>query len=356
MNASDVVEPDAVAGPALSAGGAVQPLIELAQVSKRFGRKADLLSRLAARLGGRLPLRHVHALDQVDLSVMPGEVVGLVGESGCGKSTLGRVVAGIHQQSSGDLFYKGGNVANLSLSKRRDFTRRVQMVFQDPYASLNPRMRVGQMVSEAPIAHGLVSAVEADDYAATMLRMVGLDPGLRRRFPHQFSGGQRQRICIARALAVKPDFLVCDEAVASLDVSIQAQVLNLFMDLKDSLGLTYLFISHDLNVVRFLSDRIVIMYLGRVVESATTEALFSAPSHPYTRALVEQVPQLDGRRQQFRPIEGEIPSPLAPPPGCHFHPRCAQAGPRCRIEMPALRPVAGGHLAACHLYDGGTGA
>jgi peptide/nickel transport system ATP-binding protein len=328
------------------------PLIELVQVSKRFGRKPDLAARLVSLLGGAPPLDTVHALDRVDLKVMPGEVVGLVGESGCGKSTLGRVVAGIHKATDGDLLFKGGNVENLAGDRKRDFVRHVQMVFQDPYASLNPRLRIGEQISEAPVVHGLVKPADADDYAAAMLDRVGLDPSLRRRFPHQFSGGQRQRICIARALAVDPVFLVADEAVASLDVSIQAQILNLFMDLRQTLGLTYLFISHDLGAVRFVSDRIVIMYLGRVVETAPTDDLFRAPNHPYTKALVGEIPNLDGRRRHFTPIQGEIPSPLDPPPGCHFHPRCPHAMARCRVEAPALKPVAGGHLSACHLNDG----
>jgi peptide/nickel transport system ATP-binding protein len=330
-----------------------RPIVELHQISKTFGRKPDLAARLLSLLGRRPARDRVYALDRVDLKIMPGDVVGLVGESGCGKSTLGRVVAGIHRPSEGDMFFHGTNVENRAVWQRKDYTRQIQMVFQDPYASLNPRMRIGEMISEAPVEHGLCKASEADDYAAEMLSTVGLDPKLRRRFPHQFSGGQRQRICIARALAVKPEFLVCDEAVASLDVSIQAQIINLFIDLRESLNLTYLFISHDLNIVRFVSNRIVIMYLGRVVEMATTEALFSRPNHPYTQALIDQIPVLDGRRHAFRPVVGEIPSPLDPPSGCHFHPRCPAATERCRVEVPALKPVADGHLSACHLNDAG---
>jgi peptide/nickel transport system ATP-binding protein len=226
------------------------------------------------------------------------------------------------------------------------------MIFQDPFASLNPRMRVADIVGEAPLVHGIVRKEQLDGYVGELLARCGLDPSYQRRFPHQFSGGQRARIGIARALAVKPEFLVCDEAVAALDVSIQAQILNLFMELRRALGLTYLFISHDLGVVEHLSDRVVIMYLGRVVESADSERIFGAPNHPYTQALLRQVPRLETRKTAFQPIVGEIPSPLAPPAGCHFHPRCPQAMARCRSEPPRLREVAPGHLSACHLNDG----
>jgi peptide/nickel transport system ATP-binding protein len=229
--------------------------------------------------------------------------------------------------------------------------RPIQMIFQDPFASLNPRMRVTDIVGEAPRVHGLVASSEVADYVADVLQRVGLDPSFARRYPHQFSGGQRARIGIARALAVKPEFLVCDEAVAALDVSIQAQVLNLFMDLRDRYDLTYLFISHDLGVVRYLSNRVVVMYLGRVVEVAATEELFAQPNHPYTQALLFEVPRLDRKRRTFVPIKGEIPSPLAPPTGCHFHPRCPRAMPRCSAEAPALREIAPGRLSACHLND-----
>ena len=229
------------------------------------------------------------------------------------------------------------------------------MIFQDPYASLNPRMRVDDIIGEAPVVHGIVPARQKSDYVADLLTQVGLDDGFARRFPHQFSGGQRARIGIARALAVKPEFIVCDEAVAALDVSIQAQVLNLFMDLRERFHLTYLFISHDLGVVRHLADRVVIMYLGRIVEIAPTDAIYADPNHPYTRALLSEVPDLTKRRRAYIPSRGEIPSPLNPPGGCHFHPRCEHAGPRCAVEQPALREVAQGRLAACHLNDGGTG-
>ncbi len=225
------------------------------------------------------------------------------------------------------------------------------MIFQDAYASLNPRLRVIDIVGEAPVVHGLIQRREQAEYVAQMLEQVGLGREFLTRYPHQFSGGQRARLGIARALAVRPEFLVCDEAVAALDVSIQAQVINLFMRLRESLGLTYLFISHDLGVVRHLSDRVAIMYLGRVVELAPSAELFAAPNHPYAQALLAAVPRLDARRKTFVTVVGEIPSPLAPPPGCHFHPRCPHAMAVCRIDRPPLREVAPGRLSACHLNE-----
>ena len=312
-------------------------ILELERVSKRFVKPLDLAERIA----GYKP-EIVQAVDDVSFAVNEGEVVGLVGESGCGKSTLGRMAAGILEPSEGTIRYRGKEKPGL----------KVQMIFQDPFASLNPRMRVADIVGEAPLVHGIVKREEIDDYVDALLLRCGLDPGYKRRFPHQFSGGQRSRIGIARALAVKPDFLVCDEAVAALDVSIQAQILNLFMALRRDLALTYLFISHDLGVVEHLSDRVVIMYLGRVVESAPAEEIFSKANHPYTQALLRQVPRLETRKTKFLPIVGEIPSPLSPPAGCHFHPRCPHAMARCREEAPRLREIAPGHRAACHLNSG----
>ncbi len=325
------------------------PLIEIERVSKRFVRPLDLAGRIAARLGADVRDEVVHAVDDVSFSVFEGEVVGLVGESGCGKSTLGRMVAGILEPSGGTIRYRGKVRAQMSAEEAKRAALKMQMIFQDPFASLNPRMRVADIVGEAPLVHGIVSRDGLEAYLDDVLRRCGLDASYKRRYPHQFSGGQRSRIGIARALAVKPEFMVCDEAVAALDVSIQAQILNLFMELRASLGLTYLFISHDLGVVEHLSDRVVIMYLGRVVESASAEEIFRRPNHPYTQALLLQVPRLESRKTQFQPVKGEIPSPLEPPSGCHFHPRCPHALARCKAEAPALREIAPGHLAACHL-------
>jgi len=323
-------------------------LIHLEQVSRHFTQTPDLSARIAGWLGADVQPVRVRAVEDVDLTVKAGEVVGLVGESGCGKSTLGRMIAGILPPSAGTISYRGQPV-DKSRGGRQSI--RVQMVFQDPFASLNPRFRVRDIVGEAPLYHGLVSKAGVSDYVAGILQRVGLDPSYGDRYPHQFSGGQRQRIGIARALAVQPEVLICDEAVAALDVSIQAQVLNLFMDLRRDLGLTYIFISHDLGVVEHLSDRVAIMYLGRIVEMAPTESLFAAPAHPYAQALLASVPRLSARRQIFQPIQGEIPSPLAPPSGCAFHPRCPHAIARCRQERPELRAVGPDRVSACHLND-----
>jgi peptide/nickel transport system ATP-binding protein len=329
------------------------PIVELTGVSKRFVKSLDLAGKLAKALGADLREEVVHAVDDVTLSIRPGEVVGLVGESGCGKSTLGRIVAGILVPSAGSIRFKGRERTELQGAEARTAALAVQMIFQDPMSSLNPRKRVREIIGEAPRVHGLIAAAELDHYVEDVMVKVGLDPRDQRRYPHQFSGGQRQRIGIARALAVRPEFLVCDESVAALDVSIQAQVLNLFMQLREQLDLTYLFISHDLGVIEHLADRVVIMYLGRVVEVAPAEALFAGPNHPYTRALLEEVPRIDLRKRRFEPIKGEIPSPIDPPSGCHFHPRCPFAMARCRTEPPALKEVAPGRLAACHLNDRG---
>ena len=327
------------------------PIISLDHVSKRFVKPLDAAEKIANLFGAGLEAQVVRAVEEVDIGLIEGEVLGLVGESGCGKSTLGRMAAGILAPSEGVVRFKDDEVGALGRKERRAADLAVQMVFQDPMASLNPRRRVIEIIGEAPVVHGVIGPGQVETYVSELMRKVGLDPATRRRYPHQFSGGQRARIGIARALAVKPKVLVCDESTAALDVSIQAQVLNLFMSLRQEFGLTYLFVSHDLGVVEHISDRVAVMYLGRIVELGPTEELFRAPNHPYTRALLEEVPRLEPRKKKFSALKGEIPSPLHPPSGCHFHPRCPFVFDRCRIERPALKPIAPGRRSACHLND-----
>jgi oligopeptide/dipeptide ABC transporter ATP-binding protein len=330
-----------------------QVLIKADQVSRRFVKRSSYVERIAQMLGAR-PVSHtVHAVDTVNLEIHRGEVVGLVGESGCGKSTFGRMLAGVVPPSSGTIHVADANGTGTTvLGSRGKLAHRLgtQMIFQDPMSSLNPRKRVREIIGEAPLVHGMVKRRDLDDYVVDVMERVGLNPDVRQRYPHQFSGGQRQRISIGRALAVKPDFLICDESIAALDVSIQAQIINLFMRLRSDLGLTYLFISHDLGVVEHISDRVAIMYLGRIVETAPTADLFARPLHPYTVALLNQVPRLSNRKRAYESIKGEIPSPLAPPKGCHFHPRCPHAMPRCSVEHPELTEAASLHRVACHLF------
>ncbi|HVA27398.1 MAG TPA: dipeptide ABC transporter ATP-binding protein [Candidatus Baltobacteraceae bacterium] len=323
----------------------MQHLLEVRDAYKYFPIHAGLFSRHVG---------DVRAVDGVSFTIDAGETLGLVGESGSGKTTIGRLILRLLTKTSGEIFYNGQDVTEMDKGQIRKLRREMQIIFQDPFASLNPRMTVGDIIGEPLRIHGIAKGKFAQERVAELLQLVGLRPSHANRYPHEFSGGQRQRVGVARALAVDPKFIVCDEPVSALDVSIQAQVINLLEDLQAKLGLTYLFIAHDLSVVRHISTRVAVMYVGKIVEVADRDALYQNPLHPYTQALLSAIPipdpSAEGRRKRIV-LTGDIPSPVDPPSGCRFHTRCPVAFDRCSVEVPAFTDYGGGHLAACHWVE-----
>ena len=320
------------------------PLLEVRNLVKHFPVRKGVLSRVAA---------HVHAIDDVSFSIYEGETLGLVGESGCGKSTTGKAILKLIEPTAGTVLWRGKRIDHLSARAMRPLRRELQAVFQDPYSSLNPRMRAADIVAEPIRNFEGRGGDELHDRVAALFDKVGLRRDQMVKYPYEFSGGQRQRLGIARALAPRPRLIVCDEPVSALDVSVQAQVINLLMDLQRELGISYLFVAHDLAVVEHISHRVAVMYLGKIVELTDKRSLFTHPQHPYTEALLAAVPVPDPTVQRRRVIlSGDVPSPIAPPPGCRFHTRCPYAFDRCRSEEPAMREVRPGHWAACHLREG----
>ena len=316
------------------------PLLEVKDLKQYYPIHGGVLGKV---------VNHVKAVDGVSFTVYPGETLGIVGESGCGKSTTGRSILRLEEPTEGSVVFRGDNILDYSKEQMRKVRKEMQIIFQDPFASLNPRRTVGQTLEEALEISNVVPATDRRVRALQVMDQVGLRPDQIDRYPHEFSGGQRQRICIARALAVEPSLIVCDEAVSALDVSIQAQVLNLLKDLQQQYDLTYLFISHELGVVHYITDRVMVMYLGKVVELANTNELFDDPYHPYTRALLSAIPSLDPTQKKERIIlQGDVPSPIDPPTGCRFHTRCPIATERCKAEEPELRELSPAHFVACH--------
>jgi oligopeptide/dipeptide ABC transporter ATP-binding protein len=333
--------PSSPIAPPSTAGS--RPLLEVTDLKTWFPIRKGLFSRITG---------HVKAVDGVSFAVREGEVLGLVGESGCGKTTTGRSILRLIEPTSGSVTFEGRELMGLPRREMRALRRSMQIVFQDPYSSLNPRMTVGAALTEALATHGLARGLAARDRVAELLTLVGLSPSHARQYPHEFSGGQRQRIGVARALAVSPRLIIADEPVSALDVSIQAQIVNLLRDLQRRLQLTYIFIAHDLSVVEHISDRVAVMYLGRIVELADSRALYRTPSHPYTVALLSAVPVPDPDRRRSRIVlGGDVPSPANPPSGCRFHPRCYMAQDVCRADDPPLREVTPGHWSACHFAE-----
>ncbi|WP_105383112.1 ABC transporter ATP-binding protein [Neorhizobium alkalisoli] len=323
----------------------VEPLLKVENLVKHFHVRLGAFGERTAT---------VHALDDVSLDIQHGETLSLVGESGCGKSTTGFTILNLHRASGGRVIYKGQDLTLLDDKHMRPFRRDLQIVFQDPYSTLNPRMTVGEAIGEPMLFHKLAAKTELNDKIAALLQDVGLPSRFASRYPHELSGGQRQRVVIARALACQPKFIVCDEAISALDVSIQAQIINLLLDLQEKYGLTYLFIAHDLAVVRHISTRVGVMYLGRLAELAPRDALFEAPLHPYTKALLSAVPEADPVRERNRKrqiLEGDVPSPLNPPTGCRFHTRCPIAADICAKVVPEWKAARPGHLVACHAVN-----
>ncbi len=316
------------------------PILQVRNLKKYFPIRAGLLRRVVA---------HVKAVDDVSFDVFDGTTVGLVGESGSGKTTVGRTILKLIEPTSGEILFNGTNIAHLKSSQMLEFRKEMQMIFQDPYGSLNPRMTVGEIIAEPLVVHTKMSKQEIEKRVYELLEVVGLRPEYARRYPHEFSGGQRQRIGIARALALQPKFIVADEPVSALDVSIQAQVINLMIELQQKYGISFLFIAHDLAVVRHMSDYVAVMYLGKIMEYGNNAHIFDEPKHPYTQALLSAVPVPDPDYQRERIIlQGEIPSPINPPKGCRFHTRCPYATEKCRTQEPPLRDIGGGHFVACH--------
>ena len=324
------------------------PLVEVKDAARYFDVSPSWLERTVYRK----PKVLLRAVDGVSFTLKKGETLALVGESGCGKSTVARLLTGLYGLSHGSIQFDGMNIATMNYSQKQAMRRRLQMIFQDPYASLNPRWRVGRIIAEPLNTHTKLSATEQAERVSELLTQVGLNPSDQNRYPHQFSGGQRQRISIARALALNPEFIVCDEPTSALDVSVQAQVLNLMKDLQQRLGLSYLFISHNLAVVHHVADRVGVMYLGRIVEIADRDTLFATPLHPYTQMLLGAIPDMSGSGKARTPVAGEVPNPLNPPAGCTFHPRCPLANDRCKQQKPELRQHNGIQI-ACHAVEEG---